>query len=156
VKGHIKQRSKGSWSIWVDIGCDPETGRRKQQTSTVRGTKKDAERKLRDMLHSLEVGSYVKPTRTTLGQWLEQWCQGYVAMHCSVRTLDSYQAEVRRHLIPFLGRTLLSQLQPQHLQNYYSHAVSNGRADGRGGLSARTVQYHHRILSEALSHAVKM
>jgi len=26
----------------------------------------------------------------------------------------------------------------------------------KGGLSARTVQYHHRILSEALSHAVKM
>ena len=26
----------------------------------------------------------------------------------------------------------------------------------KGGLSARTVQYHHRILSESLSHAVKM
>ena len=55
-----------------------------------------------------------------------------------------------------LGRVLLTQLQPQHLQNYYSQALTKGRADGKGGLSARTVQYHHRILSEALKHAVKM
>jgi len=55
-----------------------------------------------------------------------------------------------------LGRVLLTQLQPQHLQNYYSQALTKGGADGKGGLSARTVQYHHRILSEALKHAVKM
>jgi len=156
MKGHIRQRSKGSWTIWVDLGRDPETGKRKQQTLTVRGTKRDAERELRNLLHSLEVGSYVKPSRITLGQWLEQWCQSYVAIHCSARTAESYQSEVRRHLTPFLGRILLTQLQPQHLQNYYSQALTKGRADGKSGLSARTVQYHHRILSEALSHAVKM
>jgi len=156
MKGHVRQRSKGSWTIWVDLGRDPETGKRKQQTLTVRGAKREAERELRELLHSLEVGNYIKPSRTTLGQWLEQWCQSYVAMHCSVRTAESYQSEVRRHLIPALGAIPLSQLHPQHLQNYYSQALTNGRADGRGGLSRRTVQYHHRILSEALSHAVKM
>ena len=156
MKGHIRQRSKGSWTIWVDLGRDPETGKRKQQTLTVRGAKREAERELRDLLHSLEVGSYVKPSRITLGQWLEQWCQSYVGMHCSARTAESYQSEVRRHLTPFLGRILLTQLQPQHLQNYYSQALTKGRADGKGGLSARTVQYHHRILSEALDYAVKM
>ncbi len=77
-------------------------------------------------------------------------------MHCSPRTTESYQAEARRHLIPALGAIPLTQLHPQHLQNYYSQALANGRADGRGGLSARTVQYHHRILSEALGNAVRM
>jgi len=55
-----------------------------------------------------------------------------------------------------MGSILLSQLQPQHLQNYYAKALSQGRADGKGGLSARSVLYHHRIISEALKHAVKM
>lgn len=32
----------------------------------------------------------------------------------------------------------------------------SGRINGRGGLSARTVQYHNRILFEALKHAVRM
>jgi len=156
MKGHIRQRSKGSWTIWVDLGRDPETGKRKQQTFTVHGTKRDAERELRDLLHSLEAGSYIKPSRITLGQWLEQWCQSYVAMHCSTRTAESYQSEVRRHIIPALGTIPLTRLQPQHLETYYARALSQGRIDGRGGLSRRTVLYHHRILSEALSHAVKM
>lgn len=156
MKGHIRQRTKGSWTLWVDLGRDPETGKRKQQTLTVRGTKRDAERELRNLLQSLETGSYVKPSRLTLGQWLEQWCQSYVSTNCSLRTADSYQSEVRNHLTPALGRIPLTQLQPQHLQNYYGQAIVGGRADGRGGLSARTVRYHHRILFEALSHAVKM
>jgi len=156
VRGHIRKRSKNSWSIVIDVGRDPQTGKRRQQWRTVSGTKKDAERTLRELLHSLEVGSYVKPSRMTLGQWLQEWCQSYVAIHCSPRTAESYQSEVRRHLIPALGAIPLTQLHPQHLQNYYSQALTSGRADERGGLSARTVQYHHRILSEALGHAVKM
>ena len=35
-------------------------------------------------------------------------------------------------------------------------ALSSGRLDGKGGLSARSVLYHHRILSETLRHALKM
>ncbi len=40
--------------------------------------------------------------------------------------------------------------------SHYGSALSKGRVDGKGGLSARSVLYQHRILSEALSHAVKM
>jgi integrase len=50
----------------------------------------------------------------------------------------------------------LSELQPQHIQGYYAEKLNNGRADGKGGLSARSVVYHHRILSKALDYAVKM
>jgi len=34
--------------------------------------------------------------------------------------------------------------------------LSKGRTDGKGGLSGRSVVYHHRILSKALDYAVKM
>ena len=95
-------------------------------------------------------------SRITVGEHLEQWSQNYAVMHTSPRTAESYQSEVRNHLIPALGAIPLCQLQPQQIENYYTHALSEGRKDTKGGLSARTVLYHHRILSEALSHAVKM
>ena len=65
MKGHIRQRSKGSWAIVIDVGHDHETGKRKQQWYTVRGTKRDAERTLREILHNLDKGIYVKPSRLT-------------------------------------------------------------------------------------------
>jgi len=41
MKGHITQRSKGAWSIVIDAGKDPITGKRIQQWHTVKGTRND-------------------------------------------------------------------------------------------------------------------
>lgn len=155
MKGHIRQRSKGTWSLVIDIGRDPETGKRRQQWHTVRGTKRNAEQSLRELLHSLETGNFVKPNRLTVGAWLEQWLQGYIALRSSPRTAENYQSIIRRHLTPSLGSLLLTQLRPQHLQSYYAQALSQGRADGRGGLSTASVLRHHRVLSQALGHALR-
>ena len=46
MRGHLKQRSKGSWAIWLELDRDPVTGKRRQKTLTVKGTKKMAEAKL--------------------------------------------------------------------------------------------------------------
>ena len=62
---------------------------------------------------------------------------------------------MERRLIPDLGYIPLAQLQASHLQGFYAQLLKNGRRDGKGGLSARTVQHHHRVISEALGHAVK-
>jgi integrase len=156
MKGHIRHRSKDTWAIVIDVGRDPETGKRRQQWHTVKGRKRDAEKMLRELLLAVEKGTYVKPTHLTVGEWLRQWNENYVAIHTTPRTQESYQCVIECHLIQALGSMPLAQLSPQHLQNYYGMALSKGRADGKGGLSARSVLYHHRILSEALSHAVKI
>ena len=43
MRGSLKQRSKGSWSIILDLGyeTDPDTGqkKRKQRCQTIRGTR---------------------------------------------------------------------------------------------------------------------
>jgi integrase len=156
MKGSIRQRSKGSWSIIIDLPRDPQTGKRHQQWHTVHGTKKDAERALRELLHSVEKGSYVKPTKVSLAEFLEEWLRGYVELNCSPRTKASYEMIVRRHLIPELGGILLSQLDPRHLQAFYTRQKAQGRVDGKGPLSSTTVRYCHSLLAEALGHAVKM
>ena len=156
MRGHIKQRAKGSWSIVIDVGRDPRSGKRQQQWHTVRGTKKEAEAKLRELLHALEKGAYVRPQRITLGEWLEEWLEGYAKMHVTPRTQESYRGVTYRHIIPALGAIPLAELRPNHLQSHYSRALVSGRMDGTGGLSARSVRYQHRILSQALKHAVAM
>jgi len=107
-------------------------------------------------LHTLERGSYVKSTRLTVAQFLEEWLQDYVDLNCSPRTKASYEMIIRCHLIPELGSVLLSQLEPRHLQAFYSRQKAQGRVDGKGQLSPRTVRYCHSLLAEALGHAVKM
>jgi integrase len=156
MKGHIYQRAKGSWTIVYDLPMDDVTGKRRQKSQRVKGTKRDAERSLREVLLSLEQGSYVKPNKITLGELLRQWLREYASMNTTDRTQESYTSIVERHLIPALGKISLINLQAQNIQDYYAKKLSEGRADGKGGLSARSVVYHHRILSKALDYAVKM
>jgi len=156
MKGHIYKRSPGSWTIIYDLPADSMTGKRRQKSQTVKGTKRDAQRYLREVLLSLEQGSYVKPNKITLGEWLRQWIKDYASINTTDRTQESYSSIVERHLIPSLGKVILTDLQPQHIQSYYAEKLKKGRTDGKGGLSARSVVYHHRILSKALNYAVKM
>ena len=52
MKGHIKQRSKGSWTLGVDFGRSPD-GKRKQPTLTGAGRKTEGVRGRRDGLRGL-------------------------------------------------------------------------------------------------------
>jgi hypothetical protein len=53
MKGHIRQRSKGSWEIAIDIGKDPSTGKRIQRFETIRGCKANAQKRVRELLLSV-------------------------------------------------------------------------------------------------------
>jgi len=156
MKGHIYQRAKGSWTIVYDLPVDTVTGKRRQKSQTVKGTKRDAERALREVLLSIEQGSYVKPNKITLGEWLDQWCESFVVMNTTQRTYVSYRSIIDRHLKQGLGSIALARLEPQQIQAYYAEKLARGRFDRKGGLSNRSVLYHHRILSKALDQAVKM
>ncbi len=155
MRGHIVKRYKNSYSIVVNLGIDPLTGKRKQQWASVKGTKKDAEKKLAEMINQLDNGILLKPNKITLAEYLERWLKDYAWPNLAPRTAEGYEHIIHRHLIPALGSRPLSQLRPEHLQRYYSEKLSGGRCDGKGGLGTRTVRHHHVTLHNALESAVK-
>ncbi len=73
MRGSIVKRSKDSWTIILNLGRDPSTGKRKQQWVTVRGTKTDAERKLTELQNQLDSGGYIKPSKEIFGTFLQRW-----------------------------------------------------------------------------------
>ena len=156
MKGHIKKRSKDSYSIILELGPDPKTGKRRQKWLTINGNKREAERELARRLNELNTGAFVDPSKLTVAEFLEQWLASYAEMNVSAKTLERYQSIVRRHLIPAMGSLPLPRLSPLHIQQHYSDALKRGRKDGRdGGLSPQSVLHHHRLLHEALEMAVK-
>lgn len=75
MRGTIKQRAKGSWTIILDMGRDPATGKRRQKWITHRGSKKSTEAKLSELLHQIDTGGFVQPNKLTVGASLRRlWC----------------------------------------------------------------------------------
>ncbi|MFC2059011.1 tyrosine-type recombinase/integrase [Chloroflexota bacterium] len=155
MRGHIVKRYKNSYTIVLNLGIDPSTGKRKQQWVSAKGTRKEAEKKLAELLHQLDTGTFMKPGRTTLGEFLERWLKDYAWPNLAPRTAEGYEHIIHRHLIPALGNMTLTQLKPEHLQRYYSDKLSRGRCDGKGGLSPKTVRHHHVTLHGAMQSAIK-
>ena len=146
MRGSIRQKSKYGWQIQIYTGIGSD-GKPRRHFETVRGRKGDAQRRLTELLASLDQGIYTPPGKVTVAQHLRNWLDGYVKTNCSQRTLDGYQAIIEHHLIPVLGHVLLRQLTAQVIQAYYGKACDK--------LSTRTVHHQHRVLSQALKHGVK-
>ena len=102
----------------------------------------------------LAEGRYFETARISFGEFLDQWMAYYAATSVEETTELRYRSIVERHVKPKLGHLPLSQLRPRHLTKVYGQWSKNGRYDGQG-LAPQTVMHHHRLISEALSHAVK-
>ncbi len=152
MKGHIRKRGKSSWEIIVELGRDLH-GKRQQKFHTVRGTKRDAQRELNKILSEIDNDDYVEPHKLTVAQFLEQWLV-HIEPRVRAKTYHRYQEIVRRHLVLAIGGLLLRNLGSSHIEDMHAHAMKEGRLDGTGGLSKRTVRHHHRVLRDALNWAV--
>ena len=124
------------------------TGKRRFISETVKGTKKDAERVLRERLAAIENGGYVAKDKETVAQFLSRWLDTYAATNTTLRTQQGYRGIVNRYVVPTIGSVQLQALTSSHIQRIYAGLLDRG-------LSATTVIHLHRILKQALSHAVR-
>jgi len=156
MRGNIRKRGKNSYTITISLGRDPITGRYKQQWESVKGTKKDAEKRCAELIHQLDTGMFMKPDKTTLGEFLECWIRDYALPNLAPRTVEGYETIIHNHLSPELGNITLTRLKPEHLHKYYADRLTNGRCDGTGGLHPLTIKHHHTLLHKALQTAIEL
>ncbi|MGB9866578.1 MAG: tyrosine-type recombinase/integrase [Bacillota bacterium] len=148
VRYHLEKRYKSSWTIVIDVGIDPATGKRKRITRSVKGTKRQAEQVAQQLVAELQQGTYVKPQKITLADYLRQWLEVACVPRLSPKTIQGYRTCIENHIIPALGLLPVSEVVPLHLQTLYSSLLDTG-------LSNRTVELVHTVLHAALKQAVK-
>jgi len=148
MQGHIRKRARDSWTVVLDLGRDPATGQRRRLWRAVKGTKRDAEALLVQLLHQRDTGIDQPPGKITVAQFFGRWLEDYAHPNTAPKTFKRYSEVVRLHLMPLLGAILLTRLRPLHIQEAYSRIREKG-------LSNRTVLHCHRVLRGALQHALR-
>ena len=147
MRGHIAKRGKNTYSVIIRRGKDPNTGKYLQSWFTVKGTKKEAEKRLAELLNQIDTGMFMKPGKSTVADFLNRWLAEYAKPNLSPRGFERYSGIIKGHLIPDLGNIPLTQLRPEHLQKHYTAKLET--------LSPRTVRYHHAVIHKALQTALK-
>jgi integrase len=148
--GSRQRRGRGEGSIfpyrggyravltWIDA-----SGRRRQRTAQA-PTAAEARRRLLELRSAAERGE-LTPTRVTVGDWLRRWLE---AIRPQVRpsTWRGYEALVRVHLIPALGRIELRKLAPSDVERLTAAMIEAGNAP-------RTAAHARVVLRRALADA---
>jgi integrase len=146
-RGHIEQRSPGSWTIRVSGGTD-DAGKRIRVAETVHGGRKDAEKILTRMLRDVDQGKVATSGAATLGRYLEDRWLPHMRSRVGVETWDRYESLVRVHVVPRIGRVRLSKLRPHHLQATLDSMLADGA-------SPASVVKTHNVMKSSLKQAVR-
>jgi integrase len=146
ARGHIKSRSKGSWSIVIAAGTGPN-GRPRQRWVTIHGNKKDAQRELTRLLTSQDQGAYVEPSKITTVEYLQRWLRDYAAKACSPKTCERWEGMIRLNIAPTIGHIPLSKLTALDIEGMHTELAKR--------LAPMTVRHVHRALVQALKQACR-
>jgi integrase len=150
--GSIDPSGERSWRLRYRIN-------RKRYTATFRGTKTEAQKELRRLLHSGDVGQHIAPDRLTLREWLPRWIalierkveaedgERRRGRLVNTRTRERYEELLRLHVLPTLGDVPLQKLAGTAIDELYIALEEK--------LAPRTVHHVHTVLKSCLKVAVK-
>ncbi len=129
-RGHIRAHGDGAWRLYAYAGTNPVTGKPRQVTRVVRGTRKDAERALTKLLAEVDGGAHPASDHT-LGQVLDAWL-GHKALSLEATTMDTYRTSAG-YVTDHLRALPVTKLTVAHLEQLYAHLIIAGRKNRRAG-----------------------
>jgi integrase len=112
-------------------------------------TKKDAKKKLLDLLSAGEV--LQQPNRTTVASFMDRFMDRWIAFaerNLKLPTVKRYREALEIYVKPNLGTMKIQKVDALTVQQMYSNML-------RSGLSPATIKLVHCVLSSAFKRAVK-
>jgi integrase len=143
--GGIDARGENSWRLRYRVNG-------KSFAKTVHGTKSEAQKALRELLHAGDTGDHVAPDKMTLGRWIDHWIAigapgNKRRREVGQRSIERYAELLRCHVVPTLGKRPLQQLQATEIDALYVQLSDR--------MAARTAHHVHVVLGACLGMAAR-
>lgn len=153
MRGHIGKKksakTKSGYRYYpvVFMGFDIN-GKKKYKWHPGHDTKTAAQTALNKILHDLDNGTYVEPSKEKLYQFMHRWLESR-KKSLRYKTYTRYEQLIRNQINPHIGNVRLSDLRAPHLEELYAKL-----SGGPDSLSNRSILHVHRLLHTALERAV--
>lgn len=140
-----------TWRIRWEGPADPVTGLRRQYSKGGFPTRREAERSLREVLGEVDRGTFVRPDKRSVSDYLQAWL---ATLDLAPNTVAEYRMEVEKRIVPWMGHHKTADVTPELLDAFYVRLTREGGRKGEG-LSPRSVRLVHTILSKAFSDGMR-
>jgi integrase len=146
-------RRGNSWFFRIDLPPGADSRRRQRRVSGF-ATERAARRALAQTKVDIDAARLRHGPRRTVAELAEEWLEA-VQPNRKASTFSNYSWLMRAYVVPRIGPVRLDGLSPADIQTFYADLhESSGR--GGGALSGTQVRNIHRVLHNALNHAVRL
>lgn len=145
MTGSVAKKGK-RYYIVIELERDEVTGKRNQKWLSGYSRKRDAENALPGVLADYQRGTFVEPTKKTVGEQMSEWLEDKKTS-VKYNTWLSYRWLVNTHINPNIGSIQLSKLKPKHLHDLYNKVLINK-------LSVSSIRKAHVLILDSLNRAV--
>jgi len=135
------EKRGNKYKVYWDVSTPDDRKRRVQAFDTP----EEAKQFKKKVEYELSIGTYIDVSKMTFGEYLDHWLR-FHGDNLSPKTLDSYRCEIKNHIKPNLGRIKLAKIAPLHIQEYYSHL----RTEGRANMCRRLIEYYQDQYNDAV------
>jgi integrase len=143
----IREVRPGYWEIRVYAGVDKVTGKQRQISRSISGTKRDATRREAALITELAEDPLVD-TAGSFAHVATQVIDHLEQIGRSPTTIIEYRRLLKTRIKPQIGSVPVRDLTSRHLDQMYGRFI-------RGGLSPSSVEKVHRLVHLILARAVK-
>ena len=154
IKKVLLANGRTRYRFVIDIGRDPNTGKRRQLTKTF-DTKREAREEYARIRHQSAEGTFVTPHTITVSEWLDTWLKS-ATIDVEAATAHNY-VDALRPVRDRLGHRPLRDLTEEDIDELVEWMLTAGRRRGGKpgtGLGVRSVQLTLGRLRSALATAV--
>ena len=149
---NIRKRKDGRWEARYPSGVN-EKGQ-KTYSSVYGDTYKEAKEKRNWVLQHQNSYPKVLSNKPLFSQILELWITDN-RIHLKNATIYRYSYLIETHILPELGGIQVDQITSTVINAFLAKKLSDGRIDGRGGLSTAYVRSIMLVINSALQFATE-
>ena len=122
----------------------------------IKGNKKRAEQMLRDCLREYDLKEAAAQNRSDMlfCDWIRHWLEE-AERRVDIVTFKQYEDTAVTQVLPYFEGVLLCDVKRSMLQEYIDCKATNGRVDGKGGLSPVRLRHLRNVLNQSLKLAVR-
>lgn len=147
MKGSVFKRKDGRWAGSVAVKDEYGKWTKKYvYADKDRNTKKEAQKKLNNLIYKLEHNLYTDNNHTSFESFLNEWLK-IRSPKLAKTTIPLYKMYIKKHIGPEIGHVKLMNLKPNTLDKFYNKKLET--------LSPNTVIKFQKMIHVALNYAVK-
>ena len=149
--GNIVERKRKNgkvFEITVEGETDPLTGKRNRVYKTVKGSKKEANTVMRQMIADMDRGIALRKSPKNISEWLDEWIALYLP-NVEETTRIGYKTKIRCYIKPAIGDILVQSLRAGHVQKMVNDMLAKG-------LSPKNIRDTYNNINAAMKKAVSL